>query len=191
MDGSFSIWSPFTSRSLSGCDLSDDNLVKSTSSEQAGSLLGKWRAAGSEAERGKNSVSIISQMSQAVFQRQEDSALLLRTALTHTHTHTHTLCVAHILQIILTKVEAFNICCCSAAISKTSSQICTTRFTDAALTSQQMCVLNQKFMHIFLMYLLVSDGRFRLTLVQTETSQQVLDPADWSDANSCSPEDVF
>lgn len=54
----------------------------------------------------------------------------------------------HILQIILTKVEAFNICCCSAAISKTSPQICTTRFTDAALTHQQRCVLNHKFIYI-------------------------------------------
>lgn len=60
----------------------DDSLVKSTSLERVGSLLGKWRAAGSEAARvgaleGGDAVSIISEMSQAVFQRKEDSSLLL------------------------------------------------------------------------------------------------------------------
>lgn len=53
-------------------------------------------------------MSIISQMSQAVSQSREDSALLLR--------RTHTARLAHILLVILTEVEAFNICRCSAAI---------------------------------------------------------------------------
>lgn len=40
-----------TAPSLSRPDLLDDNLVKSTSRECAGSLLGKWRATGKEAVR--------------------------------------------------------------------------------------------------------------------------------------------
>ena len=46
---------------------------------------------GARLRGGKYTVSIISQMSQAVFQKYEDSSLLLRThTLKHTHTHTHT-----------------------------------------------------------------------------------------------------
>lgn len=79
----------------------------------------------------KNAASIISQMSQAAFQRRENLhfRLLLRM------TCTHRLC--HILHIIHTKVEAFNTRCLFFFYK--SAQ---TRFADATFTCRliQMCL---------------------------------------------------
>lgn len=69
-----------TAPSLSRPDLLDDNLVKSTSRERAGSLLGKWRATGKEAVRAgkKCSVNYLSNVTSCF---SEEGKLALSSAL--------------------------------------------------------------------------------------------------------------
>lgn len=82
-------------RSLSGSDLSDDKPCEELFIGASGVTPGKMKGCGEQG--GKNAVSIISQMSQAVFQK----AGRLISPLKDTHTHTQ--CLAHISQIILTR----------------------------------------------------------------------------------------
>lgn len=66
------------------------NLVKSSSSEQSGSLLGKWRAPGSEAVRGGGMQCQLSLKCHKLF-FQEAGRLLLKMAHTNTHWVVHRL----------------------------------------------------------------------------------------------------